>query len=83
MTRRFDREIVGGHTIKHHVQTLCGMDHLDFKQRGTHAYAQLFMVVSRLDLGDAAVDQVLLAGVAFNVMACATVTTTRRTLRFV
>ena len=58
MTRRFDREVVGGQTIKHHVQTLCAMDHLDFKQRGTHAYAHRFMVVSRLDLGDAALDQV-------------------------
>lgn len=68
MTRRFDREVVGGQTIKHHVQTLCAMDHLDFKQRGTHAYAQLFMVVSGLGLGDAALDQVF-RRMAFNVMA--------------
>ncbi|HWO39470.1 MAG TPA: HipA domain-containing protein, partial [Candidatus Acidoferrum sp.] len=68
MTRRFDREVIGGQTIKHHVQTLCAMDHLDFKQRGTHAYAQLFMVVSRLDLGDVALDQVF-RRMAFNVMA--------------
>jgi serine/threonine-protein kinase HipA len=68
MTRRFDREVVGGKTIKHHVQTLCAMDHLDFKQRGTHAYAQLFMVVSRLGLADAALDQVF-RRMAFNVMA--------------
>ncbi|MGO9088392.1 MAG: type II toxin-antitoxin system HipA family toxin [Candidatus Sulfotelmatobacter sp.] len=68
MTRRFDREVVNGQTIKHHLQTLCAMDHLDFKQRGTHAYAQLFMVVSRLGLGDAALDQVF-RRMAFNVMA--------------
>jgi serine/threonine-protein kinase HipA len=68
MTRRFDREVVGGQTIKHHMQTLCAMDHLDFKQRGTHAYAQLFMVVSRLGLGDGALDQVF-RRMAFNVMA--------------
>ena len=68
MTRRFDREVVSGQTIKHHVQTLCAMDHLDFKQRGTHAYAQLFMVASRLDLGDAVLDQVF-RRMAFNVMA--------------
>ncbi len=37
MTRRFDREIVKGRTIKHHLQTLCGLSHLDFKQRATHA----------------------------------------------
>ena len=68
MTRRFDREVVSGQTIKHHVQTLCAMDHLDFKQRGTHAYAQLFMVASRLGLGDAALDQ-LFRRMGFNVMA--------------
>jgi serine/threonine-protein kinase HipA len=68
MTRRFDREVVDGQTIKHHVQTLCAMDHLDFKQRGTHAYAQLFMVVSRLGLEDAALDQVF-RRMVFNVMA--------------
>jgi serine/threonine-protein kinase HipA len=68
MTRRFDREVVSGQTIKHHVQTLCAMDHLDFKQRGTHAYAQLFIVVSRLGLGDTALGQVF-RRMAFNVMA--------------
>ena len=68
MTRRFDREVVNGSTIKHHMQTLCAMEHLDFKQRGTHAYAQLFMVVIRLRLGDAAVGQVF-RRMAFNVMA--------------
>lgn len=68
MTRRFDREVVNGRTIKHHVQTLCAMDHLDFKQRATHTYAQLLMVVSRLGLGDAALEQIF-RRMAFNVMA--------------
>jgi serine/threonine-protein kinase HipA len=68
MTRRFDREVVKGRTLKHHVQTLCAMDHLDFKQRASHAYAQLFMVVARLGLGDTAVGQVF-RRMAFNVMA--------------
>jgi serine/threonine-protein kinase HipA len=68
MTRRFDRDVVGSQTIKHHVQTLCAMDHLDFKQRATHAYAQLFIVVSRLNLGDGALEQVF-RRMAFNVMA--------------
>jgi serine/threonine-protein kinase HipA len=35
MTRRFDREVVRGRTIKHHLQTLCALNHLDYKQRGT------------------------------------------------
>jgi serine/threonine-protein kinase HipA len=68
MTRRFDREVVERVAVKHHVQTLCAMDHLDFKQRGTHAYAQLFMVLSRLRLGDTAVSQVF-RRMSFNVMA--------------
>jgi serine/threonine-protein kinase HipA len=68
MTRRFDREVENGITIKHHVQTLCAMDHLDFRQRGTHAYAQLFMVVSQLGLGDTAIGQVF-RRMSFNVVA--------------
>lgn len=68
MTRRFDREVVEGKTIKHHVQTLCAMDHLDFKQRATHTYAQLFMTIARLKLGDAALDQAF-RRMVFNVMA--------------
>ena len=68
MTRRFDRQIVNGRTIKHHVQTLCGMDHLDFRQRGTHAYAQLFLAITRLKLGDDALDQAF-RRMCFNVMA--------------
>jgi serine/threonine-protein kinase HipA len=68
MTRRFDREVVNGKTIKHHVQTLCAMDHMDFKQRATHAYAQLFMAVRQLNLGNSALEQVF-RRMAFNVMA--------------
>ena len=68
MTRRFDRDIVDGKTVRHHLQTLCAMDHLDFKQRATHAYAQLFMVVARLKLGDAALEQVF-RRMAFKVIA--------------
>lgn len=68
MTRRFDREANESSTIKHHVQTLCAMDHLDYKQRATHAYAQLFMVIVRLKLGDEAISQAF-RRMAFNVMA--------------
>jgi serine/threonine-protein kinase HipA len=68
MTKRFDREVVDGQTVKHHMQTLCAMDHLDYKQRGTHSYAQLFMAVARLKLGDTALEQAF-RRMAFNVMA--------------
>ena len=68
MTRRFDRDITAGQTVKHHLQTLCAMDHLDYKQRATHAYAQLFMAIARLELGDDAIGQAF-RRMAFNVMA--------------
>ncbi len=69
MTRRFDRDVTAhGQTRKHHLQTLCAMNHLDFRQRGTHAYAQLFLAMARLDLGDEAVTQAF-RRMAFNVMA--------------
>jgi len=68
MTRRFDREVIDGKTMKHHVQTLCAIDHLDFRQRGTHDYSQLFMTASALGLNEAAVDQIF-RRMAFNVMA--------------
>jgi len=68
MTRRFDREVIDGRTVKHHMQTLCAMEHMDFKQRGTHAYAQLFMATLRLKLGDEALEQVF-RRMVFNVMA--------------
>ncbi|MBK7002327.1 MAG: type II toxin-antitoxin system HipA family toxin [Rhodoferax sp.] len=68
MTRRFDRDVTDGQTIKHHMQTLCAMDHLDYRQRATHAYAQLFMAIARLELGDGAIGQAF-RRMAFNVMA--------------
>jgi len=68
MTRRFDREIVEQKTLKHHIQTLCALDHLDYKQRATHAYAQLFIVIAKLKLGDDANTQAF-RRMAFNVMA--------------
>jgi serine/threonine-protein kinase HipA len=68
MTKRFDREVIDGKTRKHHLQTLCAINHLDFRQRGTHDYSQLFMTASVLGLDDRAVDQIF-RRMAFNVMA--------------
>jgi serine/threonine-protein kinase HipA len=68
MTKRFDREVIDGKTLKHHVQTLCAINHLDFRQRGTHDYSQLFMTASALGLEDDAMDQIF-RRMAFNVMA--------------
>lgn len=64
MTLRFDRD----GNQKHHVQTLCGLAHLDFRQAGTHDYSQAFMAMDKLGLGVEARDE-LFRRMAFNVMA--------------
>lgn len=64
MTKRFDRE----GNRKHHVQSLCAMQHLDYKQRGTHAYEQFFLTLAELGLGAGAREQGF-RRMAFNVMA--------------
>lgn len=47
MTKRFDRE--GGNT-RHHMQTLCAMNHLDYKKKGINSYEQLFITMDKLSL---------------------------------
>ena len=64
MTKRFDRD----GNKKHHIQSLCSISHLDYKQRGTHAYEQYFIAIKDLDLGDQALEQGF-RRMAFNVMA--------------
>jgi len=65
MTQRFDRGEVG---VRHHMQTLCAMDHLDYKKRGANSYAQLFSVVSRLGLPYEQMEEAY-RRMVFNVMA--------------
>ena len=48
MTKRFDREC---ENKKHHIQTLCAMDHIDYKKKSTNSYEQYFMVIRQLALG--------------------------------
>jgi serine/threonine-protein kinase HipA len=48
MTRRFDRPD-GGEKV--HVQTLCALGNLDFRQIGAHDYGQLFLLLDELELG--------------------------------
>lgn len=64
MTRRFDRD----GDEKHHVQTLCAMEHMDFKQVAVHTYAQAFMAMAALGMDSYAIDE-LFRRMAFNVMA--------------
>lgn len=47
MTKRFDRE---GRHQKHHIQTLCAMNHLDYKKKGTNSYEQLLITLNQLNL---------------------------------
>ncbi len=48
MTKRFDR---GENNSKHHMQTLCAMNHVDYKKKATNSYEQLFMTIRQLNLG--------------------------------
>jgi len=65
MTRRFDRD----GAEKHHLQTLCAMAHLDYKQKATHGYLQLFQAIVQLDLGNDALEQAY-RRMVFNALAC-------------
>jgi serine/threonine-protein kinase HipA len=64
MTRRFDRE----GDVKHHIQSLCAMRHLDYNMRATHAYEQYFQAIRQLELGDDALREAF-RRMALNVMA--------------
>ncbi|MBG7612311.1 HipA domain-containing protein, partial [Polaribacter sp. BAL334] len=47
MTKRFDRD---GGDQKHHIQTLCAMQHYDFNQITSFSYEQLFQTMRLLRL---------------------------------
>lgn len=64
MTRRFDRQ----NGAKQHIQTLCAMQHLDFKQRGTHDYNQYFQAIRALKLPESALEEGY-RRMVFNVLA--------------
>ena len=65
MTRRFDRPSGGG---KLHMQSLGALGHYDYNQPGAYAYEQAFLVIRKLGLGMAAVEQQF-RRMAFNVVA--------------
>lgn len=64
MTKRFDRD----GNAKHHVQTLCGLAHLDYRQKAVHDASQVLLTIDRLRLGYAAREEAF-RRIAFNVMA--------------
>jgi serine/threonine-protein kinase HipA len=63
MTLRFDRN----GNRKHHLQTLCAISSLDYKQKASHDYSQLFLAISRLKLGYPAMEEAF-RRMAFNIM---------------
>jgi serine/threonine-protein kinase HipA len=65
MTRRFDRE---NGLVRHHMQTLCAMSHLDYKKKGVNSYSQLFQTISELGLPYQDMEESF-RRMAFNVLA--------------
>jgi serine/threonine-protein kinase HipA len=65
MTRRFDRPDDGG---KLHTQTLGALEHVSYNEPGTYSYEQLLLLIRRLGLGTAAVEQQF-RRMVFNVVA--------------
>lgn len=64
MTKRFDRN----GNQRHHMQSLCAMAHLDYKQKASHSYNQLFGTMQALNLSQEDMQQGL-TRMVFNVMA--------------
>lgn len=64
MTKRFDRE---GRSTKHHIQTLCAMNHIDYKKKSTNSYEQLLMTLHELELDHDAYVEVF-QRMIFNIM---------------
>ncbi len=63
MTKRFDRS----GNIRHHMQTLCAMSHLDYRKKGTNSYSQLFLTMQQLNLPYEQMEEAF-RRMAFNVM---------------
>lgn len=65
MTKRFDRE---GNNTKHHIQTLCAMQHFDFNEVTSFSYEQLFQTMRILRLPYPQAEQ-MFRRMVFNVLA--------------
>ena len=68
MTKRFDRDHGGEGGVRHHVQTLCAMSHLDYKKRAANSYAQYFQAIDALGLPYVQKEEAF-RRMAFNVMS--------------
>ena len=65
MTRRFDR-LSGGEKL--HMQSLAALAHLDFNRAGAHSYEQAFLVIRKLGLPAASVEEQF-RRMSFNIVA--------------
>ncbi len=65
MTRRFDRE---KNNIRHHVQTLCGIQHFDYNNILAYSYEQVFQTMRQLRLTHPEAEQ-MFRRMVFNVLA--------------
>ncbi len=65
MTKRFDRE---GNNTKHHIQTLCGIQHFDFNNIYAYSYEQIFQTMRMLKLTYPDAEQ-MFRRMVFNVIA--------------
>jgi serine/threonine-protein kinase HipA len=64
MTKRFDRE----GNIKHHTQTLCGIQHYDFNDMHGYSYEQVFQTMRMLKLSYPEAEE-MFRRMVFNVLA--------------
>ena len=64
ITQRFDRQ--NGNKI--HMQSLCAMDHADYKRPGYYSYEQLFLLMRELSIGFSDAEE-LLKRMIFNFVA--------------
>ncbi|MEM8998766.1 MAG: type II toxin-antitoxin system HipA family toxin [Bacteroidota bacterium] len=64
MTKRFDRE----NNVKHHIQSLCGLQHYDFNDMFGYSYEQLFQTMRILRLTYPEAEQ-MFRRMVFNVLA--------------
>ncbi len=64
MTKRFDRE----ENTKHHIQTLCGLQHYDFNDMFSYSYEQVFQTMRLLKLTYPEAEQ-MFRRMVFNVLA--------------
>ncbi|MDH7447796.1 type II toxin-antitoxin system HipA family toxin [Aquimarina sp. 2201CG14-23] len=64
MTKRFDRQ----ENIKHHIQSLCGLQHYDFNDMYGYSYEQVFQTMRLLQLTYPEAEQ-MFRRMVFNVLA--------------